>query len=182
MSAGLPSRFDPQRLAAQDGGAGGSLKGELDTSGMLRLTDLMAVKDAVPVSFELKVFRDEARRLIIEGSVSAELACECQRCVEPAVLPVKAEFSLALIKDEDAARNLPAELDPLLVERDHDIDLAALLEDELILALPQIPVHENVADCGERIQHGREADEEFDGGAQRQNPFAVLEKLKNRNN
>jgi len=180
MSTGLLKRFDPRRLAAHDGGTGGTLTGEVDTTLMPRLREALAGDEPATASFELRVFRDKARRLVIEGNVHAELACECQRCLEPVTVPVDAQFALAVVDDEEAARNLPVELDPLLLEQEAEVDLPALVEDELILALPQIPMHEDVADCGERARIVK-VDEEFDDSTKKENPFAVLKKLKNGN-
>ena len=181
MSTGLPKRFDPERLAAQDGGTGGVLSGELDIGQMPRLREMLASEETTPVNVELHAFRDDAKRVLLEGRIAAELTCQCQRCMEPVALPVNADFALAVVTDEETARGLPAELDPLLLERDVEVDLPALIEDELILALPPIPMHERVEDCGERARYGRTADEAFDAEAKRENPFAVLKKLKNGN-
>lgn len=181
MSTGLPKRFDPRRLAVQDGGSGGTLTGAVETTLMPRLREALAGEEPATASFSLRAFRDEAKRLAIEGRVNATLACRCQRCLEPVMMPVDAQFALAVLDDEDAMRSLPAELDPLLLERDAEIDLPALLEDELILALPQIPMHENISDCGEAARVIRKIDDEFDDSTQRENPFAALKKLKNGN-
>ena len=180
MPTGLPKHFDPERLAAR----GDALSGETDTAGMPRLGEMLATKDVRPVAYEVRAFRDEARRLVLEGTAHAVLDCTCQRCMEPVALAVDADFALAIVADEDAARNLPAELDPLIPLNASDVDLAAVLEDELILALPPIPVHATESECGERVQYGRREgndEDEFDGSAKKENPFAVLKKLKNGN-
>lgn len=179
MSAGLPKRFDPQHLAAQGGGA---LEGRTDTSVMPRLRDMLATDATIPVDFEVRVRRDEARRALVEGEVSAALPCECQRCMEPVTMPVVARIALAVVANEEAAQLLPAELDPLLLPEDEgNVDLAALLEDELILALPQVPMHERMEDCGERVKYAKDTGVEAPAGETgRENPFAVLKNLKNR--
>lgn len=180
MSTGLLKRFDPRRLAAHDGGTGGTLAGEVDTTLMPRLREALAGDEPATASFELRVFRDPARRLVIEGRVRADLACECQRCLEPVTMPVEAQITLAVVEDEEAASSLPVELDPLLLEHEAEVDLPALLEDELILALPQIPMHESIDACGEHASVLKD-EEEFDDSAKKENPFAVLKKLKNGN-
>lgn len=177
MSTGS-RRFDPERLAAH----GGSLRGETDTGVMPRLRALLAGDEPRAVTYEVRAYRDEAGRLVLEGRARATLDCVCQRCMEPVALVIDADFRLAVVADEDAARNLPGELDPLIPERETDIDLAVLLEDELILALPPIPVHADEGACGERVQYARDEQEhEFDGDAKKENPFAVLKQLKNGN-
>ncbi|HEX7030539.1 MAG TPA: YceD family protein [Gammaproteobacteria bacterium] len=178
MSASLPKRFDPERLAAQ----GKVLAGTLDANAMPRLREMLATREPMPVDVELRAHRDDAKRLLLTGRASATLEVTCQRCMESVPLPVDARFALALAADEEAARNLPAELDPLLLDAGDEVDLPALVEDELILALPPAPVHADVAECGERARHALDAgndDDEHDGGVQRENPFAVLKQLKN---
>lgn len=180
MSTGLPKRIDPQRLAAQDS----PLEGELSTAAMPRLRRELAGNPAVPVSVRLHARRDEARRLLLEGQVRAKLNCTCQRCMEPVALQIDGQYALAVVRDEEAARSLPAELDPLMTDADGEVDLATLVEDELLLALPVIAMHANPEDCGERAALVREQGKEpteFDGASERENPFAVLKKLKQDN-
>lgn len=176
MSTGLPKRFDPQRLADQ----GKPLAGEISTANMSRLHDALADDAPVPVQVALRVFRDEAKRLVLAGEVDADLVCTCQRCMEPVTVNVKGEFSLAVVADEDAADKLPAELDPLLLDNDSDVDLAAVVEDELLLALPVIAMHADTSECGERARLVKRK-EASDNAAKRNNPFAVLKKLKQDN-
>lgn len=175
MSTGLPKHFDPERLAAH----GSGLVGTLGTDSMPRLRELLASNEPAPVRVELRAQRDEARRLVLAGDAQAELALTCQRCMEPVKLEVNAAFALAVTADEEAARTLPVELDPLLLAPGDEVELAAMIEDELILALPPVPVHASVEDCGERARYGHATDEKFNSGVQRENPFAVLKKLKN---
>lgn len=180
MSTGLPKRIDPQRLAAQES----PLEGELGTAAMPRLQRELAGNPAVLVSVRLHARRDQAKRLLIEGQVGAELNCTCQRCMEPVALQIDGEFALAVVRDEEAARNLPAELDPLMLDPDGEIDLAALVEDELLLALPVIAMHANPEECGEHaalVKEQNKEPKEFDGASERENPFAVLKKLKQDN-
>lgn len=175
MSTGLPRFFDPERLAAH----GTALTGMLDTDSMLRLRGMLASGEPIPVRVELQARRDEARRLVLAGQAAAKLPLICQRCMEAMMQDVDARFALAAVPDEDAARNLPAELDPLLMGSGTEVDLHALVEDELILALPPVPMHANAKDCGEAARYAGDADA-FDGTAKRENPFAVLKKLKER--
>lgn len=176
MPAGPTKRFDPERLAAQ----GDALTGTLATDSMPRLRDMLVSGDTSQVDVELRAYRDDAKRLLLEGRASANLDLACQRCMEPVTLPVDASIALAVVADEESARQLPAQLDPLLLEHGEEADLSRIVEDELILALPAVPRHANIEDCGERARYGAEAADEFDGSVRRENPFALLKTLKNR--
>lgn len=178
MSTGLPKLFDPERLAA----LGTTLTGVLYTDSLPRLRGMLASNEPIPVQVELHARRDDARRLLLTGRAGAQLPLTCQRCMETVLQDVDARFALAVVPDEDAARKLPVELDPLLLARGTEADLHALIEDELILALPPVPAHARVEDCGERARYGNAAaDDDAEGEAKRENPFAVLKKLKNGN-
>ncbi len=97
---------------------------------------------------------------------------ECQRCLGALLLPVKSKMSLAFVQGLDEADNLPDELDPQLVDNGR-VEFGLLIEDELLLMLPQVPMHpvgECVAAMGEKPNEGPVA--------ARDNPFAVLAQLK----
>jgi uncharacterized protein len=67
----------------------------------------------------------------------------CQRCLQPVALPLEIDRTLRFARDEDEAARLDEEEeeeDVLALPR--ALDLPALLEDELILALPIVPQHE----------------------------------------
>jgi uncharacterized protein len=87
-------------------------------------------------------------------------------------LPVRSNVTLAFVEGIDEAEMLPESLDPVVVENGLVI-LMDLIEDELLLALPQVAMHppgECVAHAGEHVPAG---DEPLG-----KNPFAVLAELK----
>jgi uncharacterized protein len=87
-------------------------------------------------------------RPAVELTVSGELVLRCQRCLGPLRLPVTGHAWLAF----DAA----GEGDVLLGHDDYEvvpsdpaaIDLVELVEDELLLSVPLVPLHE---DCGAAV-------------------------------
>lgn len=103
------------------------------------------------------------------------LPLTCQRCLGPVEVPVEVDRSFRFVADEDmaAAQDEEAEEDVLALSR--SFDLVELVEDELLMALPLAPRHEV---CPQPVAMGV-ADEAFDSAPQeRENPFAVLGKLK----
>jgi uncharacterized protein len=99
---------------------------------------------------------------------------QCQRCLTPVVTPVVAERSFRFVADEATALALDdgSEEDLLVISR--DFDALALVEDELILSLPLVPLHER---CPETVPMSS-VDPDFEVAAQRPNPFGVLAGLK----
>jgi uncharacterized protein len=64
------------------------------------------------------------------------------------------------------------------MDPEQGLDVLAVIEDELLLSLPLVPMHEE-ADCSDALnayQHKREAEES--AAEPTQNPFAVLAALK----
>ncbi|AKH19619.1 YceD family protein [Sedimenticola thiotaurini] len=175
MSSRLPEFIDPRRLASQGGGYSGTVK----LADLPRLSEAL-LDTAGNAGFSLEFYRDNRNRARIKGEVRAELVLECQRCLEALVLPVDAVLDLAVIQVPEEADRLPESVDPVWVEED-TLRLLDLVEDELILAIPQVPRHEP-DDCGtgsytpaqeEMVSQGQE-----DDASDRPNPFAVLAGLK----
>ncbi len=99
--------------------------------------------------------------------VEAALPLTCQRSLRRFELPVRLELALGLLRDEAGEAALPPGHEPLLVPADGQLRLADLVEDELILALPVVPVAPD-AEVVERT-FGPSAEE-----TARTSPFAAL--------
>ncbi|MDQ2070725.1 YceD family protein [Natronospira bacteriovora] len=180
MSVNLSNPVDPERLAEQ----AQWLEAGLPVARMHRLEPLLAcgengVEATLQADCRVRFYRDESRRLRVEGRVSAVLPLECQRCLEVAPVAVEGEFSLVIVDSEEAADALPAELDPLLRTR-RLVDVSGMVEDELIVALPQVARHARIADCGpiareDALDAGEvEASPVVEEPTARQRPFQVL--------
>lgn len=125
--------------------------------------------------------RDDKRRSIVHGNVKAVLTLVCQRCLEPMEYPVDTEFNLALVRGFQEAERLPEEFDPLLLEDEQPVAVRELIEDELLLAIPDVPRHGDDRAC--EIKERPEVVEAVETTPiERQvssdNPFAVLASLK----
>jgi uncharacterized protein len=139
------------------------------------------------VHFELHFSCDDGGQPCVLGHVNAKLAVLCQRCLEPINIQVERGVRLAVVRDEAEAESLEAAYEVLLVG-DEPVSLAGLVEDELILAMPDFPRHSG-GEC--RMPMGADAlDDAGAGGESRQddragksgedNPFSVLESIKSR--
>lgn len=171
MSSRLPEFIDPRRLASQ----GGRFSGTVKLGDFPRLSG--ALMDTTGTAeFSLEFYRDNRKRARIRGQIQADLVLECQRCLGAMVVPVSAVLDLAVVQVPEEAERLPESCDPVWVEED-TLRLLDLVEDELILAIPQVPRHEPDT-C--RIEsnnptNGETADQEQeDNASDKPNPFAVL--------
>ncbi len=151
--------------------AGATQQGVLPLSGFPRLRDLLA-SDAGEVAYGVQGLRDERGRPSLRLSVRGTLQLRCQRCLEPMRVEVDEEELLVL-----ASTQAEIEADPTGVETPDRllagkaIEIAELVEDQLILALPYAPRHERCsAGAGEKQ------------GQEKVLPFAALkEMLRGRN-
>ncbi len=174
MSKRFPDRLDPWRFAD----LGREVSGNLPLEKFARLRDCLLESDG-DVDFVLRFSRDEQRRARLDGTVKAQLSLECQRCLGEMVLPVESHLSVVFVQGLDEAERLPESLDPCLVE-EGAVDLKELIEDELLLALPQVSLHDKEA-CQLPAENNSEdfapqvAEPEVQ---EKDNPFSVLAGLK----
>jgi uncharacterized protein len=126
------------------------------------------------VEVDLRFLRDEEKRALVTGRITADLQLQCQRCLEPLRFPVELDLRLAVVETDAEARLLPDDVDPLLVEGG-SLSLADLVEDELILALPQVPMHGLDVCPAADMAAGETASAE-----ERESPFVALTELKRR--
>jgi len=167
MSSPLPDLLDPWRAADSRS----VFAGRLPLSSLPRLcASLLDI--AGDVRFRIAFYRDEARRAVLKCEVAATLKLPCQRCLEALDHQVDTGALLAVVSGIDEERQLPEHYDPLPADEGM-IRPRDLIEDELLLAIPQIPMHEPDA-C--RIE-ARESDW-ASTRTNRDNPFAVLARFK----
>jgi uncharacterized protein len=112
----------------------------------------------------------------LRGRVSARLLVECQRCLNPLEIEVSGNFKFALVNSEDEFEFIPEEFEPYLLEGEEQ-SLIELIEDELLLSLPMVAIHED--DCSEYMaKQNSEVRAAIEAEKQAKNPFAVLQALK----
>jgi uncharacterized protein len=65
----------------------------------------------------------------------------CQRCLQSLAVPVVVDAELELAESREAAEAADDDVDRVVASR--NMDVAALVEDELLLELPMVATHEN---------------------------------------
>ena len=112
-----------------------------------------------------------------QGRITADVWLEalpevrCQRCLGPMLLPVRSQSRVTLVATEGEADAVAPDLEVVLAPEDR-IRLADLIEEELLLAMPGAPRHEE-EECPARA--GDDAPEEMKAPVQK--PFADLGRL-----
>jgi uncharacterized protein len=121
---------------------GQTLRGSLPLPGLARLKGSLA--DAVgTVEFEVRGGEDVRGRPILMVAVRGMLHLQCQRCLEALDHPLQVLNTLLLVA---AGAGAAGELDDEeieWIEASHELDLATLIEDEILLSLPYAARHED---------------------------------------
>ena len=114
-------------------------EGRIPLATMVRLRDSLLQPEG-DARYVLAFGIDALKVPFAELRIEAELPLECQSSLQRFLLPVQLVQRLGLIRDEADEAALPPEYEALLVEADGMLKPAELVEDELILALPVVPV------------------------------------------
>lgn len=172
----FPEHLDALRLFARNG----SITATLPLSRLQRFSEQLLDSDG-DVAVSLDFGRDEQQRPLLSGSLETEVRVSCQRCMEPLVLEMQCELALLALSSEAEIKALQSDdaaLDAVVMDPETGFDVLAVIEDELLLSLPLVAMHDET-DCSDALnayQRQREAEESE--AEVSQNPFAVLAKLK----
>ncbi|MDQ2075671.1 YceD family protein [Marinimicrobium sp. ABcell2] len=164
----LPRLGDPRKFAQQ----GVRLSGHVPLSAFERVCEVLADTSG-NAGVELEFGISAERKLVVTGRAHADLVLTCQRCLNPVTVPIEADIALAIVIDEEGAKNLPRQLDPWILADEGNADLYQMVEDELLLNLPAVAYHPEPCIEVEFLSSG-----EPEVAPAKQNPFQVLEQLK----
>lgn len=131
----LPDTLDAWRMVA----ARREFRGRIPLASMHRLRDSLLEPEG-EASCVLGFGIDALQVPYVELQVEVELPLQCQRSLQRFLLPVRLQQRLGLVRDEADEAAMPPDYEALLVEPDGQLKPAQLVEDELILALPVVPV------------------------------------------
>jgi uncharacterized protein len=142
----------------------------------ININDLSRLKPLVlepygSVAYSLTFGLDAQNVANITGMVKTDINVICQRCLNPFLIEIRNEVKIGLAFNDDELRLLPEPYEPMLVNED-TLSLLELVEDEVLLSVPMAPAHME-ADCpaGTLIEKHK---------AVKENPFAVLKTMKNK--
>ncbi|MBQ0133121.1 MAG: DUF177 domain-containing protein [Comamonas sp.] len=108
----------------------------------------------------------------------AQVPMVCQRCLHLAQIDLQVQRSFRFVRDEATAEALDDEADEDLLALSKEFNLRELLEDELLMALPLVPMHD---ECPEQVPTQAVSDDFDDASSEKTNPFAVLAGLRKNN-
>ena len=137
---------------------------------MRRLLDIAATPPRA-IAYHIEFTWDIIGRPRIEGRVEGTVRLVCQRCLEEFDWSVVTEIDAVVVDEEKDANERDT-----VVGNDGRIVLETVIEDELLLALPNAPIHPFGTCDAPPVQ-----DTGDPGAVERSSPFAALEALRDGN-
>ena len=116
--------------------------------------------------------RGLAPRVWLHLTASTQVAMVCQRCLGSVTVPLDVDRRFGFVAGEAEAAALDADSDDDVLALERWLDVQALVEDELLLALPLVPRH---ADCAPPAAIAGAAPPPDEAVAE--HPFAALQAL-----
>lgn len=174
------SQRPPHALALFDfARVDGELHGTAPLSSMSRLSDLLASTEAAPVAWTLRGYKrdrvGQRPQAMVSLRVRAELRLICQRCLQEMIEPLDETVDFRLVIEEPELTQSELEAEDEALPAEHPVDVLKLIEDQLILALPIVPMHDA---CPQGQAPGLSAARTDAAPAEeRQHPFAHLRDL-----
>ena len=165
----IPVRLDPARSAQKQL----RFDGVIPQHVLPRLEDMVVPEGRVEVT--LACDRDEQNLVTLKASICTQLSLTCQRCNESFIKNIAIDVTYSPVRDDEAAEQLTSGYEPVMLSDADDVNLHQLIEDEILLAVPFAPMHEE----GACRQASHMSWGEIDDAEEEPNPFAVLNKLKN---
>lgn len=140
VTGSVPNWLDLNRAAARQ-----RFEGEVAGDRLPRLIDAGVTVDG-DVRFEADLsvpeFRSAHVPATVSGRIVADLALQCQRCLEAMAWQVDTDFDWVLVAGDEEAEHSDA--DPVLLQ-DNKWMVMDAITDEILLALPSYPRHAH--DC-----------------------------------
>jgi uncharacterized protein len=167
---GSPDSTAPVINAREFARGGETLAGNVPIAALARLAASLSGRDG-EIRYRLQGATDKYGKATLELEFDTCVRLVCQRCLQQFELPLAGRNRLRLIDAEPA---WSAEQAEVAADDDDEIvasaafDVRALIEDEVLLALPLAPRHGECEVTGGRIEVRRES------------PFGVLAQLKKR--
>jgi uncharacterized protein len=155
-------------------------EGRVPLAELERLGSLLVTDDGVlawRLAGDSELGADGSRRAHLNLVLSATLAMRCVRCLERIDVPLDVERDYRLVATEAQAEQEDVDEDEVdLLVGARRFDLAGLVEDEAIMALPPAPRHD---DCSAPAASAAddEPGQSDEAAPQSRNPFAALDAM-----
>ena len=123
---------------------------------------------------EMRAAPDGVRQPWLQLEAATTLPMTCQRCLEPVAVDLRVDRQFRFVADEATAEMEDEDAEEDVLALRPELNLRQLLEDELLLALPVVPMH---GQCPVDVKLSV-ADLAFQQAATPEHPFAALDQLR----
>jgi uncharacterized protein len=161
------SQVDANLLAAR----GALAEREFELRDLPRVMEVGASKGAVSASLH---FSELDAHPVVQGHLSGTVVMACQRCCADVDVVLDEPFALALVQSEEAAGLVAEQYDAVIADPLR-LDLRWLVEEQVLLALPLIPRHDDEGRCA--LEAASSAGARAPDADSAQHPFANLRDL-----
>lgn len=168
MSVTLPPQLDVWRMVANQR----RFEGTVALAQMPRLSSVLADTDG-ECRYVLEFYRDPLKIDVMHMQLSVSLPLVCQRSLERFLHKVEIDQRFGLISDESQEASMLEGMEAVLIEGNGEVSPFQLIEDELLLAVPLVPINPNAAELDPKWAHEEVIEDK------KPNPFAALVALKN---
>ena len=135
------------------------------------LLSLYGEQGEVDVDLGLDTDKDGTRLCRVQLKTAIHL--QCQRCMNPFTYEIISDFVQGIVSSASEAEALPEYYEPVIAE-DGLLIIKDMVEDELILSLPIVPMHP-ADECEVKLPLTNAGPDEV---KEKQNPFYVLRTVK----
>lgn len=171
MSNGpIPHYIEPYKLVDRNV----TYEGNISLADLPRLCEALASNEA-NIYVKVDFFRGEQQQALMSIKLAATMQLVCQRCLDLMTFSTASTYDYMFMSDERGEIMLPEGYDALVLGTKDPFDLKILVEDELLLALPIIPMHD-LDECQQPVL--LDEPEPIENEVTRSNPFSVLAQLK----
>ena len=146
------------------------IKGSLSLDSLARLEDIL-LDNHGQVQYSLSFDFDASGICLIKSCIDTTVLLQCQRCLKSVIIEIQKSSVLGTYKDSDEFKKLEGNYEPCQLDEEF-ILVEKLVEDELLLAIPLIPLHSNKKCIGEDALKALNVNNKM-------NSFSTLAELKN---
>jgi uncharacterized protein len=165
MNNSIPGFIDPHKLAK----TGQALQDKVAVADLNRAKKLLS-SESGEIKYQLVFTTDAEGYCVISGKLGSILTVRCQRCLKEFQQSIESDFVVSPVNDDAGAKALPSSYEAVYTA-DGKLYPIELIEDELILALPIVPLHEFDSPECVALTKAQEAGSDF------ANPFRVLQDI-----
>ena len=143
VKTGTQAAVLPSRLAVRKQvDAEAVVAARVESRHLPRVLDAVLAADS-EFAVELRFARSDEGRWLIAVAIEGGVELACQRCLQAVAVAVSSSSTLQVVAHEDEARSQLKHCDPIILD-EGQLDVYALVEDELLMALPIVALHNDM--------------------------------------